>query len=125
MGWLKVATKLGAQWVVVKLYRGDYHIALSMLLGTGLGLAVKYLLDKRWIFDFQATSARHEARTFALYTLMGGVTTLVFWGTEILFYLTFRSDSMRYLGGLLGLLAGYIIKFELDRRMVFIHIKRQ
>ena len=48
------------------------------------------------------------------------VTTLVFWGTEFAFHLAFQTDAMRYLGGVIGLVIGYAIKYQLDKRYVFI-----
>lgn len=117
---LSIAANLGSQWASNRLYAGPYHIALSMLAGTAVGLLVKYVLDKRWIFRFRTANASHEARTFVLYTLMGGATTLVFWGTEALFQWLWGSEAMRYAGGLLGLVAGYAIKYALDRRWVFV-----
>lgn len=117
---LSIAMNLGSQWASNRLYAGPYHIALSMLVGTAVGLLVKYVLDKLWIFRFRPANASHEARTFVLYTLMGGATTLVFWGTEALFQWIWGSEVMRYLGALIGLIAGYAIKYVLDRKWVFV-----
>jgi len=114
-----IAVNLGAQWLSNQLYGGSYRIAFSMLVGTGAGLVVKYALDKRWIFRFQAVSVRHEANTFVLYSIVGGGTTLIFWGMEVLFHWMFVGENMRYLGGLVGLIIGYIVKYTLDKRLVF------
>lgn len=120
---VSIAANLGSQWLSNQLYDGPYCIALSMLVGTGVGLVVKYVLDKRWIFRFQASSAQHEAKTFVLYSLMGVITTFVFWGMEVLFHWLFASEVMRYVGGLIGLVIGYIIKYMLDKHLVFINKK--
>lgn len=117
---MSIFANLGSQWFSVRLYSGPYHIALSMLVGTAVGLIVKYILDKRWIFRYRTANASHEAKTFVLYTLMGGATTLIFWGMEAFFHWLFSSDAMRYVGGLLGLVIGYIIKYFLDKRLVFV-----
>ena len=66
-----------------------------------------------------ARDRRDEAQTFALYTAMGLATTAVFWGTELAFHWAFGTDAMRYLGGVLGLVAGYGLKYQLDKRYVF------
>ena len=51
---------------------------------------------------------------------MGVFTTAIFWGTEYAFHLIFTTDAMRYIGGVLGLTIGYYIKYQLDKRFVFI-----
>ncbi|VTQ57209.1 GtrA-like protein [Stenotrophomonas maltophilia] len=90
-----------------------------MLIGTAVGLVTKYVLDKKFIFLYASESANQEAKTFLLYSVMGLATTAVFWATEYAFELAFDSDSMRYVGGVIGLIAGYIIKYHLDKRLVF------
>lgn len=116
---IATVANIGAQDVLVRLYSGPGHIAASMILGTGVGLVVKYLLDKRYIFHFKSHSVAHDTQTFALYTLMGLLTTAVFWGFEWGFHLAFETKAMRYLGGVIGLTIGYLIKFHLDKRFVF------
>jgi putative flippase GtrA len=54
-----------------------------------------------------------------MYTLMGLVTTVIFWGFEFGFHHLFESKEMRYLGGVIGLAIGYFAKYLLDRRFVF------
>jgi putative flippase GtrA len=114
-----IVTNLGSQWLTIQIYKGPHYIILSVLIGTMVGLVTKYILDKRWIFRFRANNIKHELRTLALYTVMGGVTTLVFWGTEGLFQLAFGTEMMRFAGALLGLIAGYLVKYKLDSRLVF------
>ena len=117
---ISIGVNLGSQWLSNWIYGGGFHIPISMLVGTATGLVAKYFLDKRWVFRFQTSNARHEAKTFFLYTLMGGITTMIFWGMEALFQLLFGTDLMRYLGGLIGLVFGYFIKYMLDKRLVFV-----
>jgi putative flippase GtrA len=93
--------------------------AIAVLGGTATGLAAKYVLDKRWIFFDASTSLRTHGRKFGLYTLMGVITTFIFWSTETFFWITWRTTSARELGALLGLTTGYLIKYNLDRRFVF------
>ena len=45
---------------------------IALVLGTGAGLVVKYLLDKRWIFADFETGARAHGRKFTLYTVKKG-----------------------------------------------------
>jgi len=84
-----------------------------------VGLVVKYVLDKRYIFRFRARDMAHDTRTFALYAAMGVITTVIFWGFEFGFHHVFQSKEMRYLGGVIGLAIGYLAKYHLDKRYVF------
>lgn len=108
---------LGAQEAVLRgVGRDGIGVALAVLVGTGAGLVVKYLLDKRYIFD---DDSRQMARQFSLYTLMGIVTTAIFWGMVALFWYMWGTDAARISGAVLGLSIGYVTKFWLDRRYVF------
>ena len=108
-----------AQDLTTALYEGPFTIAISVVLGTGVGLIVKYVLDKRYIFRFKARDAAHDGKTFILYTIMGLATTFIFWGFEFGFQAVFATKEMRYLGGALGLAIGYVTKYLLDKRYVF------
>lgn len=88
-------------------------------LGTMVGLIVKYILDKRWIFADTSTGVKANGKKFGLYTAMGLITTAIFWGVETAFWLTWKTDLMRELGAVLGLGIGYVVKYNLDRRFVF------
>lgn len=110
---------IGAQEIVIRSYTGVFAITTSVLVGTAVGLVVKYILDKRYIFRFQARDSLHDSQTFALYTFMGLATTAVFWGFEFGFQYWFQSKELRYLGGVIGLTIGYFIKYQLDKRYVF------
>jgi putative flippase GtrA len=118
---ISTVANIGAQDVLLRLVDFRYAVALSVLFGTGVGLVVKYVLDKRYIFRFQTQGAAHDGRTFALYTLMGVVTTAVFWGFEFGFDHLFGTREMRYAGGVIGLAIGYVAKYQLDKRFVFRH----
>ncbi len=109
---------LGAQAVLLALYDGPYHLSAALVLGTGIGLVVKYILDKYWIFADPSEGLASHARAFSLYTAMGLVTTALFWGTELLFDRLF-GGHWTLVGGGLGLLIGYIVKYRLDRSFVF------
>lgn len=110
---------IAAQDVTVSYYKGIYAIELSILVGTGIGLIIKYVLDKHYIFKFKTQTAAHNSKTFILYTLMGILTTLIFWGFEFGFNQIFQTKQMRYLGGIIGLSIGYITKYHLDKHFVF------
>jgi putative flippase GtrA len=116
---IATAANIGSQHLVVMIDRSTLMLLFSVAVGTGVGLVVKYLLDKRYIFRYQTRDAAHNARTFTLYTTTGIATTAIFWGMEWLFHLLYATDSGRYLGGVIGLAIGYWIKYQLDKRYVF------
>jgi len=110
---------IGAQDLMVRLYDGPLALYVSMAAGTLAGLMVKYLLDKRWIFGYRTRGLAHEGWKFFVYSCMGVVTTMIFWGTELAFEFAFETRPMRYLGGIIGLAIGYVTKYWLDKRFVF------
>ncbi|HEV7547971.1 MAG: hypothetical protein QOI93_4185 [Rhodospirillaceae bacterium] len=116
---IATAANLGAQELAVRAWHGAFQIELSVFIGTGVGLVVKYVLDKIFIFRFRAASTLHDLQTFILYTGMGVVTTLLFWGFEFGFNSAFQDKNMRYVGALIGLGLGYWAKYHLDKRFVF------
>lgn len=117
---LATVVNIATQALVVWLYRGPYAIPASVLFGTAAGLPIKYVLEKRLIFSFRARDLAHDSRLFVLYSGFGVFTTALFWGTEYLFHVAFGTDAMRYLGAALGLTAGYIVKYQIDRHWVFV-----
>jgi putative flippase GtrA len=100
-------------------YGGFFYRITGIVAGTGTGLIAKYILDKRYIFYYEVESAKQNMKTFMLYTVMGIVTTVIFWGFELAFdrYLDF--DGAWSVGGIIGLSIGYTTKYFLDRRFVF------
>lgn len=41
---------IGSQDLLLRLYGGSFHFLTSVLFGTAVGLLVKYVLDKRYVF---------------------------------------------------------------------------
>ena len=117
---IATAANLLAQAMSLSIYSGEFKVWLALFVGTGVGLLVKYWLDKRYIFAYQTQDLSHESKTFSLYTAMGIITTVIFWGTELAFATWFEHPAMLYVGGALGLAVGYVIKYQLDKRYVFI-----
>lgn len=115
-----IFTNLGVQYLTARIIEGKSQLYACLITGTLGGLVVKYLLDKHFIFYYQVAHIREEGVRFFLYSLMGIATTLIFWGTEIAFEMAFRSSYARYMGGLLGLIVGYAVKYQLDKRFVFV-----
>ncbi len=116
-----ILTNLGVQYLTATMVPGKWELYACLSTGTLAGLVVKYLLDKHFIFYYQVAHMREEGVRFFLYSLMGAATTLIFWGTEIAFDMAFHARHARYVGGFLGLVAGYAVKYQLDRRFVFVH----
>jgi putative flippase GtrA len=110
---------LGVQRLVLTQGNDGMTFALDVGAGTLVGLVIKYILDKRWIFYDLDTGVSAHGRKFSLYTAMGLITTAIFWGTETAFWLIWDSTAMRELGAVIGLSIGYVVKYNLDRRFVF------
>lgn len=116
---LATLANLAAQRAVLWFGDSGTLFALAVGTGTGVGLVLKYFLDKRWIFEDLSSDVKEHGKKFSLYTAMGIFTTAIFWGTETGFWLVWQTDMMRELGALIGLSIGYVVKYCLDRRFVF------
>jgi putative flippase GtrA len=109
------------QYFSFELYSGFGSLYSAMFFGTLAGLIVKYILDKKFIFYHVVENKKEDAKKFALYSLMGVFTTLIFWGTEITFDTLLQDPNAKYLGAVIGLSIDYIIKYFLDKKFVFIY----
>jgi putative flippase GtrA len=112
---------LGFQYLSFRVYLGVGSLYAAMFSGTMAGLVTKYILDKKYIFYHTTTSKKDDIRKFTIYSLMGIFTTSIFWGTEILFNALSQNPYAKYFGAVIGLTIGYIIKYFLDKKYVFIH----
>ncbi|MQW86421.1 GtrA family protein [Sinorhizobium saheli] len=93
--------------------------ALAMSVGTIAGLLIKYPLDKFWIFHDQEIGLKNDGWKFSLYTAVGGLTTIISWSAEAASWSIWRTELMRDLGAVIGLTIGYMVKYQLDKRVVF------
>jgi len=118
---LSTVVNIGSQMLSMLIYSGAYAVEISIFIGTLAGLPLRYFLEKRYIFSFASKNIKHDGQLFILYSFMGVFTTAIFWGTEYAFHLIFTTDAMRYIGGVLGLTIGYYIKYQLDKRFVFVN----
>ena len=116
---LATVANIGTQALSMWVYSGAYAVGLSVLVGTVMGFPIKYVLEKKHVFDFKADNLGHDTRLFILYGFMGVFTTAIFWGVEFAFQYIYGTDAMRYLGGAIGLTLGSYIKYHLDKRFVF------
>ncbi len=109
------------QYLSFLVYTGFGSLYVAMFFGTLAGLVVKYILDKKFIFYHATIDKKDDAKKFVLYSLMGVFTTIIFWGTEIAFDTLSQDPNAKYLGAVIGLSIGYVIKYFLDKKYVFIH----
>jgi len=109
------------QYLSFSFYDGVASLYVAMFVGTVAGLVAKYILDKNWIFYHTPKDKKDDAKKFMRYSFMGIFTTIIFWGTEMVFYYWIPTPNAKYVGAMVGLSIGYVIKYFLDRRFVFIH----
>lgn len=117
---IATAVNLGCQLAVLTAWNDRRAVYAALIVGTIAGMPVKYVLDKRYIFRFTTTRLSDETRMFTTYTALAGVTTLVFWGCELLAGLIRDSDASHLIGGAIGLALGYTLKYRMDRAWVFV-----
>ena len=117
---IAIAINLAMQYIALRLYVGIFSLYVAIFLGTIAGLCVKYLLDKKYIFYYQPQTRLHDFKKFISYAVTGVVTTIIFWGAELLFNALFDFGSAKFLGALIGLSLGYYIKYQLDKKFIFI-----
>jgi len=116
---LSITGNLGSQYISDLILESKFDVYISLFIGTGVGLIIKYILDKKYIFFHKTDSIHSDVKTFLLYTAMGVITTGIFWGIELFFHYFFVHKGSKFLGGFLGLLIGYSSKYFLDRKLVF------
>jgi len=104
-------------------YHGDDGLVISIIAGTAIGFVVKYLLDKRFIFFDKRTSATGELTKVTLYGVTAIVTTIIFWSAEFGFWTLWHTSLAKYAGAVIGLCIGYVVKYLLDRRYVFVEAR--
>ena len=107
------------QYISFYFYNGILSLYVAMFFGTLSGLILKYILDKKYIFYHKPKNKKDDGKKFLLYSLMGVFTTLIFWGFEIGFDFLFESEIAKYIGAIIGLSIGYVVKYFLDKKFVF------
>ncbi|USH03507.1 GtrA family protein [Grimontia kaedaensis] len=110
---------LATQRLILFFEQSGIALILAIGAGTITGLICKYILDKKWIFFDQAKGIIANSSQFSRYTLTGVITTCVFWGSEAAFWLYWQTDNMREIGAIIGLSVGYVMKYRLDKELVF------
>lgn len=112
---LNLATQKASLWI----YNGKFGLLIAVFFGTLAGLVIKYFLDKAFIFYYNTKNIKEDGQKFILYSIMGVLTTLIFWGFEFGFNYLFDFESAKFLGAIIGLSTGYLIKYQLDKKFVF------
>jgi hypothetical protein len=108
------------QMISIWLYKGLHAVEVSVLVGTVISFPLRYFLEKRYIFAFMTIKISQDGQLFVLYGLMSIFTTAIFWIVEYIFQLVWGIDTMRYIGGIIGLMIGFYFKYYLDKKYVFI-----
>ena len=108
-----------SQFIISLIYNGYFGLYIAIFVGTLAGLLSKYILDIKFIFYFKPSDKKKGAITFFSYTLTGIFTTLLFWAVEISFDILFGGEVAKYIGAIIGLSIGYLIKYQLDYKYVF------
>ncbi|MFA5233746.1 MAG: GtrA family protein [Sulfurimonas sp.] len=116
---ISTIVNIAFQYLSFLVYDGEFSLYAAMIAGTVAGLILKYILDKKYIFFHKPKSKRDDGKKFFLYSLMGVFTTFIFWGFEIGFDYIFESQNAKYIGAVIGLGIGYLVKYFLDKKFVF------
>ena len=114
-----ILANLFCQFIILTNYNGLYNLQIAMFSGTLVSLSLKYFLDRKYIYYYSPKYKNDEVAKFVLYSFMGIITTIIYWGFEWVFDYLFTSEYVKYIGAILGLSLGYCIKFALDRNYVF------
>ena len=114
-----IFANLATQRIILSLGSEVKHYWLALMVGTLIGLLIKFFLDKYWIFGEYSSDLYLNTKFFFWYSLMGLLTTLFFWVVETSFWIIWKTEFMRELGAVIGLSVGYFIKYFLDRNFVF------
>ena len=117
---LATGINISAQYISLLIYSGQCSLYMAMFWGTIAGLVVKYILDKKYIFQFQTETIKEDSYKFIIYSIMGIITTLIFWGFELAFNYLVSFATAKYFGAIIGLSIGYITKYHLDKRYTFL-----
>ena len=109
---------LSSSWASYELLGLSVWFVLALGFGTAAGFLFKFVVDKFLVFKTKIVTLRETKGEFVKYLLFAIVTTIIFWGTEISFFLLLGKECY-LIGGLVGLIIGYSLKFFLDKEYVF------
>lgn len=91
----------------------------SYALGLFVGFVIKYLLDKKYVFNDGYENRKAETKKAGLYAFMSILCTILSVGITGSFKIVVGVQFAKRIGWFLGLLFGYTAKFFLDKKYVF------
>ena len=68
---LSTAINIGSQMLSIWIYKGLLSVEISILVGTVMGLPLRYFLQKRYIFNFTSKNLVHDGKLFVFYRRNG------------------------------------------------------
>lgn len=92
---------------------------LQMFNGIIAGFLTKFILDKFIVFKEKHKNIIHTFMQFFIYGALALITTFIFLVFEVGFKILFDFYYSEIIGGFLGLVIGYTVKFFLDKMFVF------
>ena len=107
------------QRIILSFSKTTFFFFIAISLGTLIGLIIKFFLDKTFIFLDKSKDFKKVGQKFSLYSSNGILSTIIFWGIESIFWIIWKTESMREIGAIVGLSIGYIMKYQLDKKYVF------
>ncbi len=107
------------QFTSMQFFDFESVFLIQLILGTISGFIFKFIVDKFAIFKNSYAGLKHTSKQIIIYTLFAVITTIIFWGFEVFFKLIFTYDNRELIGGFIGLIIGYTIKYFLDKKYVF------
>jgi len=113
-----IILNITSQHIFLFYYIGSYAIEISILIGTLVTFFLRFLLEKKFIFFKDKFSFKTESMLY-MYFVSSVLATLIFWICEYSFHLLFDSDPIRYFGALIGLFAGFYVKYKMDKSLTF------
>jgi positive regulator of sigma E activity len=93
------------------------NIFISIINGTITGFIFKFYVDKKYIFSGENTI--FSMKELFLYASTAILTTIIFWSFELIFLYLFESKAFKIFGAVLGLSIGFLIKYQLDKKITF------
>lgn len=121
---LSIVVNIGVQSLIfLALGRDTLVLMLAMSIGTIFSFAFKYIVDKKYVFNAKKATKVKEAKRVALYSFFSIFTTLLYISVESVFHVLFADDALfgmkEEIGALIGLASGYILKYNLDKKITF------
>lgn len=115
---LATIANIASQECVIQL-APNWSIGVSIFVGTAVGFIMKYALDKWFVFRDPYSNPSNETWKISLYAIFSVLTTIIFWGFEIAAWWYWQTSLAKYIGAVVGLAIGYVIKYMLDQKLVF------